>query len=586
VTIGEVLQIPAFGKKCLVDLLTSLESFTERATKPTVTESTHEQTEQLNRKVLRAARKLQRIKGASVICHDDPRFGHLIREMGLEAKNAKEAADVLVSGSATPASAQLVLRCIRDLIEGIRAARHLTLEAELWDVTSELGNERDRQIIVRRFGWDGRQPRILESVGQRYGITRERVRQICTRIEEVQKPQAFLPVLDRAIKITTAAAPAMANELEKELVQRGLTRTTFCLDTLLEIAHGFGRKPRFAVETLHGNRVIVSSTRSGFLEQIHDAARTAVRHWGISNVEDLAASTKTTATLVRQLLPFLPGFKWLDQSSGWFWIAELPRNSLLTPIRKILAVSPSIDVGELRAGVARPHRRKGFAPPRRVLIEVCRQLPWCRVDGNTISTAQSQNPDQVLSDSERIIFNVLQAHGPVLQRLELEKLCLEAGINRHSFWIYLSYCPIITRYASGVYGLRGADIPTGLVERLIPKRPSKSRLLVDYGWTKDRNLRVIYRLSTGVLSNGIVSVPASLRTFIQGKFTLLTADNAAAGTLVAKDHTAWGLGPLFRRRGGEPGDYLSIVFDLSQRAAVAQIGDASLAEDIDGVAAG
>ena len=259
---------------------------------------------------------------------------------------------------------------------------------------------------------------------------------------------------------------------------------------------------------------------------------------------------------------------------------------MLTPIRKILAVSPSIGVGELRAGVARSHRRKGFAPPRRVLLEVCRQLPWCRVDGNTISTAQSQNPDQVLSESEKIIFNVLKVHGPVLQRSELEKLCLEAGINRKSFWIYLSYCPIITRYASGVYGLRGADIPTGLVERLIPRRPSKSRLLVDYGWTKDRNLRVIYRLSTGVLSNGIVSMPASLRTFIQGRFALLTADNAPAGTLVAKDHTAWGLGPLFRRRGGEPGDYLSIVFDLSQRAAVAHIGDASVAEDVDGVAAG
>src|SRR5207245_2861747 len=233
-----------------------------------------------NRKVLRAARKLQRMKGVSVICHDDPRFGHLIYQMGVEAKNAKEAADVLVSGMATPASAQLVLRRIRDLTEGIRAARHLTLEAELSDLTRELGDERDREIIVRRLGWDGRRPRTLGTVGQRYAITRERVRQICTRIEEVQKPQAFLPVLDRVIEITTAAAPAMANELEKELVGRGLTRTAFCLETLLEIAHGFGRKPRFAIETLHGHRVIVPSNRSGLLKQIDDAATTAVRYWG------------------------------------------------------------------------------------------------------------------------------------------------------------------------------------------------------------------------------------------------------------------------------------------------------------------
>src|SRR5439155_5656719 len=105
--------------------------------------------------------------------------------------------------------------------------------------------------------------------------------------------------------------------------------------------------------------------------------------------------------------------------------------------------------------------------------------------------------------------------------------------------------------------------------------------LVDYGWTKHRNLRVVYRISAGILSNGIVSVPAALKSFLQGKFALVTADNSPTGTLVAKNSTAWGLGPFFRRRGGEPGDYLSILFDLSRRVAVAQIGDASLAEQLE-----
>src|SRR5439155_7010285 len=122
------------------------------------------------------------------------------------------------------------------------------------------------------------------------------------------------------------------------------------------------RKPRFAIETLHGHRVVVPSTRRHLLERIHQAATAAVSRWGVANVEDLAASTSTTSALIRQLLPFLPAFKWLDESSGWFWIANVPRNSLLTPIRKILAVSPVIDVGELRTGVGRPHRRKGSAP--------------------------------------------------------------------------------------------------------------------------------------------------------------------------------------------------------------------------------
>lgn len=92
---------------------------------------------------------------------------------------------------------------------------------------------------------------------------------------------------------------------------------------------------------------------------------------------------------------------------------------------------------------------------------------------------------------------------------------------------------------------------------------------------------MVYRISAGILSNGVVSVPAALKSFLQGKFALMTADNQPAGTLVVKNNQAWGLGPFFRRRGGEAGDYLSIVFDLSKQLAVAQIGDASLAEQLE-----
>ena len=45
------------------------------------------------------------------------------------------------------------------------------------------------------------------------------------------------------------------------------------------------------------------------------------------------------------------------------------------------------------------------------------------------------------------------------------------------------------------------------------------------------------------------------------------------GNLVAKDTSVWGLGPFFRRRGGEPGDTLTIRFDLKGRVAVVELGD-------------
>lgn len=44
--------------------------------------------------------------------------------------------------------------------------------------TLEILNERERDVIVRRYGLNGESPMTLEDIGKIYGITRERVRQI------------------------------------------------------------------------------------------------------------------------------------------------------------------------------------------------------------------------------------------------------------------------------------------------------------------------------------------------------------------------------------------------------------------------
>ena len=42
----------------------------------------------------------------------------------------------------------------------------------------EVLNDRERKIIFKRFGWDGGKPETLEEVGKKFGVTRERIRQL------------------------------------------------------------------------------------------------------------------------------------------------------------------------------------------------------------------------------------------------------------------------------------------------------------------------------------------------------------------------------------------------------------------------
>jgi hypothetical protein len=444
------LDLRNFGKKSLREVQSKLAIFRSRGL--VLWPAEQQIAGGLSRRLTRAARKLQRLRNSSAVLRDDPRFGHLVRELGLEVKSAREAADIFVSRKGDPVNPQQLIRRLNDLLRGVQAASSMPLETELWSLTDGMGSDRDRRIIVSHLGWDGKPPRTLEAVGQAHNMTRERVRQICTRIEKIRSPKPFAPVLDRALKAVASVAPTLAEEIEGQLAQSRATKVGFSVESLVAAARGLGREPCFNIEMLHSHRVVLPANSSGLIDRIDQVARGAIRHWGAATIEDVAATTRAALPVTRKLLPIVPGFRWLDESSGWFWITNTPRNSLLTQIRKILAATPCIDVGELRTGVGRHHRKKGFAPPRRVLLELCRQLPWCRVDGESIMVAAPLSPSEILSASEQTILKVLKEHGPVIQRAKLERLCLDAGMNHHSFWVFLSYCPLICRHATGVTG--------------------------------------------------------------------------------------------------------------------------------------
>lgn len=533
---------------------------------------------QLNPQITRLARKLLSIRSASGVYSCDPRLGHFVREMGVGAETAREAAEIILRRKVDPTNPERMTKRLIALIKEIKTAQRRTLEQELWKLTEGLSTERNRQIFVQYLGWDGKPPRTLEAVGQRFNMTRERVRQICRPLEIVIGTKPFLPVLDRALHRIKTDAPVIAERFEAHLKQSRLTDNGFAVESLAAAARALGRDPGFELEALYNHRVVVPNEDRGIFTRLDQAARAATSHWGVANVQDVAATVKSGLESAERLLPLLSGFKWLDQPTGWFWIENCARNSLLTQIRKVLAASSQINVGELRTAVGRHHRRKGFAPPRRVLLELCRQLSWCRVDGEKIFVPKPLNAKEILSNTEYLILRVFTEHGPVLQKSKLEPLCLAAGMNPHSFLIYLTYSPLICRHAPGVYALRGADIPVGLVESMIPKRSSTAKLLIDYGWVENK-IYILYKISAGTLANGIVSIPSALKKFVQGKFGLVAAEGLEIGTIVARNNSAWGLGPFFTRRGGEPGDYLSIVFDLGQRVATVQVGDSDLGDE-------
>jgi hypothetical protein len=446
---------------------------------------------------------------------------------------------------------------------------------------------------LKYFGWDGNAPRTLESVGDEYGMTRERVRQVCESVvTPIHHARPFAPTLDRTLRWIMRRLPAAGADLEANLHALPFIRAPFDLQSVNTAAHEFNRASPLQFTHIVDIQVAVAPGTDADIERLLHLARRSVSHWGVASIEDIAEQLKEEGCrlqdceLVSKFLSFLPDFVWLDRSTGWFWLSATPRNSLLTQIKKIFAVAKHITLRDLRAGVSRHHRRKGFAPPRRVLAELLRQLPYCQVLDDRVVVDQQPKVDEALSPTEQKMVAALVANDGIMGRDALAAACRASGIKNVTFSLYLTYSPVIERYARSVYGLRGRDVMPGEVEALIPKPARQGRVLVDYGWTKTQEVLLIYRLSEGLISSGVASVPSSLQSVLGGKYAMRASDGAAIGTLVVQSTSTWGLLPFFRRRGGDVGDYLSIRVDPKTRSALLSLGDESLLDDLSSVGCG
>jgi hypothetical protein len=133
----ELLHVLNFGKKSLCEVQSKLAVLRSRGF---VVWPVEQQTAaRLSPHITRAARKLQRLRNASAVLCDDRRFGHLIREMVLDAKTARAAGDIILSRKVDPVNPQPLIRRLSELARNIKMASQMSLEEELWSLTDGLG---------------------------------------------------------------------------------------------------------------------------------------------------------------------------------------------------------------------------------------------------------------------------------------------------------------------------------------------------------------------------------------------------------------------------------------------------------------
>lgn len=449
-------------------------------------------------------------------------------------------------------------------------------------------SERNLRWTIEHLGWDGERGRTLEAIGTRDNVTRERVRQIAAKACQRLKERGAVPLaLRHTVALVRANLPLTQTKLDALMQARGLASRPFNVLSIKAAAEVYGlRFPFVIIDRDDADPLIFPRSLAGFPSLFIRTARRAVAAFGcivddqLLQLAEEIAGKPVDLPLIHSILERDASFARLQTASDWWWRpdkANQGRNRLVNTVTKVLAACPSIHVRELREAVRRPHRSKQVAPPSAVLESLCASLPFCSVQNAIVTRAGSKlDWSAVLNPSEQILLQIFDRLGPVAHSYQISELGLALGMNENSLNIYKSYSPLLWRPAQGYYALIGSEFPAGLLEELQAKVPSGPRAFIESGWTADGRVFLCHQVSKGMWHSGLVSVPSSVQSLLQGTFQLSALGRQSLGQIEVREATIFSYRKLFRLFGAEEGDVLLSIFNIKAGVCEAWLGGSEM----------
>ena len=464
----------------------------------------------------------------------------------------------------------------------------MTIEQELIEIFATGANERNQGILTGYYGWKDGQKHTLAEVGEEFGITRERARQICAKLVKREKPKSIpAPAMELTLKFIKGRIPCTREAIERELTEEGLTAIGMSLDSIAAGARLLQRDISFTIVATEGPSLVVAVSEEKIPNLILETARKEVYFRGLSTVrrvrdqvaKRLAESKQPNQTgsvtrkLVIESIQTEPSFRWLDKQENWFWFSSLRKHGIPHAIDKIASVADGLTAAELRKAIARNPRLGDSPPPEGVLLELCNQTPGLKVDGNRISADPPKCWQEILQGVELKLVEILREHGPVADRGIVEDLCVKSGMNRFSFHAFIAASPVIEQFGHSIYGIIGSKPSKAFLNRILDRRRRRtsSRVLADYRTNSDGKIEIDYRLSKAASTYAVITIPARLKDRIEGRFGLLDEEGHEVGSIAARDGRAWGLGAYLRERAAHTKDLVNLTFDVDDRTVVVRL---------------
>ncbi|MBO1112130.1 hypothetical protein GG851_04200 [Bordetella petrii] len=422
-------------------------------------------------------------------------------------------------------------------------ARRTVLHHELSPTEQRLAD-----IFALRYGVDGEAHTTLQVIGDRYGLTRERIRQIVEKmVERSARMQLLTPHIDRLADEIRPLLPATMDAVDTQLRGRLGERLSiesvsrFCREILGRNIVALTDRPA-DMAYLWSPTVIDPATHDVTrIRAARDAALRLIRSCGAAQAMFVAGAaseitgTGLTPDEAMQGCRMVPGFEWLSERDGWFWFGEGNENRLVTIALKVLAVSGRrVDAEEILASFIRA--RRGYYPPEQlrpyliepplqIVVEVLRRVKGLKnVQSDDFLLDKPVPVETVLSDAELAVYSLMRDNGNIISRHTLVTELVKTGkVKLMALHVSLNSSPIYRQLDRGVFALRGATLnPASLREaqRTVGGDASKSARISERD--KDGYYHFTFELTEYMVRTRVWEVPRALDDLIteEGNVTL------------------------------------------------------------------
>lgn len=489
---------------------------------------------------------------------------------------------LLLEGMGLKLSDDLVLPKVVEERSVSIASEPTVLEDELYHFARAVGTERNAQILVKLWGWNGEAPRTLDSVGKEFALTRERVRQIQKRaLQRLRKHRFDAPLLRTAISTLRNAVPDIEPALGAKLREHGVSRSEFRSESVQVAAEHLGIKWPFEYVSFDDKQVLFLAGEGEKYGKAISLLRRKTSDRGCVNVLSLASELQLDESKLpglRRVLDAVSKVEWLDDSREWFYSLESPRNRLFNICSKVLGVASRVHLSELRRAVSRS-RRLAMCPPQRVLGAFVERCGLGRVEESIVLANSGSGTAPREDSAEGLMLRVLDEYGLVMDGEVFAEKCIAAGMNATTFYIYRINSPVICALGKNVYCKVGTNVPPGTVEDIVGQRRAVVRLS-DHGWTSAGRLWCGIELTRQVITSGGIRLPAFVADFVQREWQVVLPDGSDYGTVMCRDVFIWSFRKAFAVLGAEPSDLTAFEFDLKSRQVLVRVGGAGLFEAI------